>query len=139
MICPSMDSLRCYSSHPILVPRRISSKTLIRASMDDSSSRSESKKAPSSVSFNSKVNKVYEDKSMGILCYTDESGELICEGLDEGPRLTWQDMEKISREKTLKATEEDCRERILRIGGGIDWSSLQPAVSRIGGDNGEGG
>ncbi|KAL5224130.1 hypothetical protein ABZP36_010769 [Zizania latifolia] len=123
-----MDSLRCYSSHPILIPRRISSKTLIRASMDSSSS-SESKKAPSSVSFNSKVNKVYEDKSMGILCYTDESGELICEGLDEGPRLTWQDMEKISKEKTLKTTE-DCQERILQIGGGVDWSSLQAAVSK---------
>jgi hypothetical protein len=37
---------------------------------------------------------VYEDKDMGILCYTDENGELVCEGLDEGPRLTWQDMEK---------------------------------------------
>ncbi len=95
--------------------------------MDSSFSGPESKKAPNSVSFTSKVNKVtvlaslcehlnqillcanlkhhtivfqvYEDKSMGILCYTDESGELICEGFDEGPRLTWQDMEKINREK----------------------------------------
>ena len=42
---------------------------------------------------------VYEDKNMGILCYTDENGELVCEGLDEGPRLTWQDMEKLNIEK----------------------------------------
>ncbi|KAE9605797.1 hypothetical protein Lal_00025408 [Lupinus albus] len=31
-------------------------------------------------------NKVYEDESLGIVCYQDESGELICEGYDEGPR-----------------------------------------------------
>jgi hypothetical protein len=42
---------------------------------------------------------VYEDKNMGILCYTDENGELVCEGLDEGPRLTRQDMEKLNMEK----------------------------------------
>lgn len=42
---------------------------------------------------------VYEDKNMGILCYTDENGELVCEGLDEGPRLTWQDMEKLDMEE----------------------------------------
>ncbi|KAF0892785.1 hypothetical protein E2562_017748 [Oryza meyeriana var. granulata] len=124
-----MASLRCFSTHTILIPKKIHSKNLIRASMDSLSS-SESKKAPNSVSFTSKVNKVYEDKSMGIVCYTDESGELICEGLDEGPRLTWQDMEKINREKALK-TEEDRRERMLRIGvEGVDWSSLQTVVSK---------
>ncbi|KAL2336346.1 hypothetical protein Fmac_010792 [Flemingia macrophylla] len=31
-------------------------------------------------------NKIYEDQSQGILCYEDESGEIICEGYDEGPR-----------------------------------------------------
>ncbi|KAL9304221.1 hypothetical protein ACSQ67_021484 [Phaseolus vulgaris] len=31
-------------------------------------------------------NKIYEDKSQGIICYEDESGEIICEGYDEGPR-----------------------------------------------------
>ncbi|XP_061356845.1 uncharacterized protein LOC133301241 [Gastrolobium bilobum] len=30
-------------------------------------------------------NKVYEDKSQGIVCYQDERGEIICEGYDEGP------------------------------------------------------
>ena len=29
---------------------------------------------------------IYEDQSQGILCYEDESGEIICEGYDEGPR-----------------------------------------------------
>ncbi|KAI4329028.1 hypothetical protein L6164_021335 [Bauhinia variegata] len=32
-------------------------------------------------------NKVFEDQSQGIVCYTDESGEVICEGYDEGPRF----------------------------------------------------
>jgi hypothetical protein len=36
---------------------------------------------------------------MGILCYTNENGELVCEGLDEGPRLTWQDMEILNMDK----------------------------------------
>ncbi|CAJ1950645.1 unnamed protein product [Sphenostylis stenocarpa] len=31
-------------------------------------------------------NKIYEDKSQGMICYEDESGEIICEGYDEGPR-----------------------------------------------------
>uniref|UniRef100_A0A0A9G3Q3 Uncharacterized protein n=1 Tax=Arundo donax TaxID=35708 RepID=A0A0A9G3Q3_ARUDO len=65
---------------------------------------------------------------MGILCYTDENGELVCEGLDESPRLTWQDMEKLSKEKKTKA-EEDLQRRTLPVAGGIDWSSLQAAVS----------
>ncbi|XP_031492942.1 uncharacterized protein LOC116259330 [Nymphaea colorata] len=31
-------------------------------------------------------NKMYEDHETGIVCYRSEDGELICEGLDEGPR-----------------------------------------------------
>ncbi|CAN6288305.1 unnamed protein product [Urochloa humidicola] len=94
----------------------------------DACSSSESKKSPKSVSFTGKVNKVYEDKNMGILCYTDENGELVCEGLDEGPRLTWQDMEKLNLEKRAK-NQGDQRQRTLQIAGGIDWSSLLAAVS----------
>ncbi|KAE9598077.1 hypothetical protein Lal_00003889 [Lupinus albus] len=30
-------------------------------------------------------NKVYEDRSQGIVCYQDEYGEITCEGYDEGP------------------------------------------------------
>ncbi|KAM7483943.1 hypothetical protein LguiB_008526 [Lonicera macranthoides] len=32
-------------------------------------------------------NKVFEDQAKGIVCYRDNSGEIICEGYDEGPRL----------------------------------------------------
>ncbi|CAN6478434.1 unnamed protein product [Victoria cruziana] len=31
-------------------------------------------------------NKIYEDHETGIVCYRGDDGELICEGLDEGPR-----------------------------------------------------
>ncbi|KAK6911796.1 hypothetical protein RJ641_023889 [Dillenia turbinata] len=31
--------------------------------------------------------KVFEDRSSGIICYTDEKGEIVCEGYDEGPRF----------------------------------------------------
>ncbi|CAN6299566.1 unnamed protein product [Urochloa humidicola] len=125
-----MAALKCYclSSTATIVQRRKSSRTLmIRASMDACSS-SESKKSLKSVSFTGKVNKVYEDKNMGILCYTDENGELVCEGLDEGPRQTWQGMEKLNMEKKAKNQGEQ-KQRTMPIVGGIDWSSLLAAVS----------
>jgi hypothetical protein len=30
---------------------------------------------------------VFEDQVRGVVCYRDDSGEVICEGFDEGPRL----------------------------------------------------
>lgn len=48
------------------------------------------KKPQSSVQIRSSStfrNKVFEDRSTGIICYRDDSGEIICEGYDEGPRL----------------------------------------------------
>lgn len=33
---------------------------------------------------------VFEDRSEGIICYRDDSGEIICEGIDEGPRYHQQ-------------------------------------------------
>ncbi|KAF7134446.1 hypothetical protein RHSIM_Rhsim08G0244400 [Rhododendron simsii] len=32
--------------------------------------------------------KIFEDQSRGIVCYKDDSGEITCEGYDEGPRPT---------------------------------------------------
>ncbi|KAG2538293.1 uncharacterized protein LOC120691459 [Panicum virgatum] len=125
-----MAAMRCYClpSTATVVQRRKSLRTaMIRASMDACSS-SESKKSLNSVSFTGKIDKVYEDKNMGIVCYTDENGELVCEGLDEGPRLTWQVMEELNMEKKTKS-QEDHRQRTLAIEGAIDWSSLHAAVS----------
>lgn len=33
---------------------------------------------------------VFENRAEGIVCYRDESGEIICEGFDEGPRFHQQ-------------------------------------------------
>uniref|UniRef100_A0ACD5TK76 Uncharacterized protein n=1 Tax=Avena sativa TaxID=4498 RepID=A0ACD5TK76_AVESA len=120
-----MAALRFYPSSAIVVPRKLCSRILTRSPMDSC----ESKQASISASFTCKANKVYEDETMGILCYTDEKGELVCEGLDEGPRLTCQDMENLAKER-LKKTE-DWQERTLKIAGGIDWSSLQTAASIV--------
>ncbi|KAE9616007.1 hypothetical protein Lal_00017282 [Lupinus albus] len=43
------------------------------------------KKAPILRITASIKNKVYEDRSQGIVCYQDENGEITCEGYDEGP------------------------------------------------------
>ncbi|KAK3153608.1 hypothetical protein QOZ80_2BG0178180 [Eleusine coracana subsp. coracana] len=124
-----MAALRCYCGTPsyVVVARKNRPRTMIRASMDSCSSN-ESKAGSNSVRVSSQVNKVYEDRNTGILCYTDYNGELVCEGLDEGPRLTWQDMEKLNKEKRMKA-EEDLWQRTLPIAGGMDWNKLQAAVS----------
>ncbi|OAY53275.1 uncharacterized protein LOC110613498 [Manihot esculenta] len=46
------------------------------------------KKSPSLQVRSSFKDKVFENQSEGIICYRDEiSGEIICEGLDEGPRF----------------------------------------------------
>ncbi|KAI0507362.1 hypothetical protein KFK09_013485 [Dendrobium nobile] len=49
--------------------------------------------APNSLKKFNPVDKVFEDKETGVICYRDERGELICEGYDEGPRLSWQQEE----------------------------------------------
>ncbi|KAL5698581.1 hypothetical protein ACHQM5_029601 [Ranunculus cassubicifolius] len=42
---------------------------------------------PSTLLIRSSIqNKIFEDHSTGIVCYKTESGEIICEGYDEGPR-----------------------------------------------------
>ncbi|AQK59301.1 uncharacterized protein [Zea mays] len=126
-----MDALtmRCYRYSPsvAMVPMRKTSRTtMTRASIStDGCSSSEPKKKSHSVSFAGKANKVYEDKDMGILCYTDENGELVCEGLDEGPRLTWQDMEKKNENQERQRRQRTPPPTVGRI----DWSSLHAAVS----------
>ncbi|EXB64661.1 hypothetical protein L484_017995 [Morus notabilis] len=43
--------------------------------------------------------KVFEDRSNGIICYADESGEIVCEGYDEGPRYHQQIQRKSSHSR----------------------------------------
>ncbi|KAL3723554.1 hypothetical protein ACJRO7_035689 [Eucalyptus globulus] len=45
------------------------------------------RRAPAMRIRSSLKNQVFEDRAEGIICYRDENGEIICEGLDEGPRF----------------------------------------------------
>lgn len=42
---------------------------------------------------------VFEVEEQGIVCYTDENGEVICEGYDEGPRFTQQHSDDYSDQR----------------------------------------
>ncbi|CAH8293019.1 unnamed protein product [Eruca vesicaria subsp. sativa] len=41
---------------------------------------------PQLVRYSTKKNTVFDDPIQGIICYTDDNGEVLCEGYDEGPR-----------------------------------------------------
>uniref|UniRef100_A0A803NYF7 Uncharacterized protein n=1 Tax=Cannabis sativa TaxID=3483 RepID=A0A803NYF7_CANSA len=58
--------------------------------------------APSLKIRSSYKEKVFEDRSNGIICYTDESGEIICEGYDEGPRFHEQSPRKSSHSRDVE-------------------------------------
>ncbi|CAL9056707.1 unnamed protein product [Musa banksii] len=40
--------------------------------------------------------KVFEDQALGVICFRDEKGEIVCEGFDEGPRF---DQRSLARKK----------------------------------------
>ncbi|XP_056845144.1 uncharacterized protein LOC130496755 [Raphanus sativus] len=66
------------------VPKTVRSKTLM---LQQSHVQVKVKQVtvPQPIRYSTK-NTVYEDPVQGIICYTDDSGEVICEGYDEGPR-----------------------------------------------------
>ncbi|KAI3789874.1 hypothetical protein L2E82_02678 [Cichorium intybus] len=60
--------------------KKTSKRILMLAKRDSSSS------SLIPVGSSIKIQKVFEDKSRGIVCYLDDKGEITCEGYDEGPR-----------------------------------------------------
>ncbi|KAK9078394.1 hypothetical protein SSX86_002451 [Deinandra increscens subsp. villosa] len=70
--------------HPNPNPIKKTSKSVQMLANKDSPNTS-----PSCIRVGSsiKIQKVFEDKSRGIVCYLDDNGEITCEGFDEGPRL----------------------------------------------------
>ncbi|KZV36766.1 hypothetical protein F511_26618 [Dorcoceras hygrometricum] len=70
---------------PILSPNHVPIKgsTKSRVAMCANTSHFSVK----ALSISSVKNKVFEDQSVGVVCYEDENGEIICEGVDEGPRF----------------------------------------------------
>ncbi|PKU67277.1 uncharacterized protein LOC110103786 [Dendrobium catenatum] len=45
---------------------------------------------------------VFEDREIGVKCYRDEKGELVCEGYDEGPRFTVRPSECIELQRQAR-------------------------------------
>ncbi|XP_023761697.1 uncharacterized protein LOC111910152 [Lactuca sativa] len=72
-----------HASAPI---KKTSKRVLMLAKSDSSPSSSSSSSSLIRVGSSIKIQKVFEDKSRGIVCYLDDKGEITCEGYDEGPR-----------------------------------------------------
>ncbi|XP_008812395.1 uncharacterized protein LOC103723293 [Phoenix dactylifera] len=81
-------AIRC--SYPgVILPRGQTKKAMPRASMLHNSHIQHSRAAATSSCKPFAANKVvFEDQAMGIVCYIDGQGEVICEGYDEGPRFS---------------------------------------------------
>lgn len=60
------------------------------------------------------ISKVYEDQVMGIVCYRDRNGEVVCEGYDEGPRYSQQTSRKTCQQ----------RNRELQITSFLQWLQI---------------
>ncbi|EES05909.1 hypothetical protein BDA96_04G344000 [Sorghum bicolor] len=68
------------------VPRFSTSKSKVTTLRLSATAHSSHEHFPSSSSARS-IKTVFEDQVRGVVCYRDDSGEVICEGFDEGPRL----------------------------------------------------
>ncbi|XP_010465320.1 PREDICTED: uncharacterized protein LOC104745702 [Camelina sativa] len=76
---------------PCFVPKTLRSKTLmmLQQSQVQVKVKQVTVSQPQPIRYSTK-NTVFEDPTQGIICYTDDNGEVICEGYDEGPRCPTQ-------------------------------------------------
>ncbi|KAG1358894.1 hypothetical protein COCNU_08G003400 [Cocos nucifera] len=81
----SMAIICCYPV--VILPRGRTKKAAPRATMQHNGHMHHTRASTSSCKSLT-ANKVFEDQAMGILCYIDGKGEVICEGYDEGPRFS---------------------------------------------------
>ncbi|CAH2053730.1 unnamed protein product [Thlaspi arvense] len=71
---------------PCFVPKTVRSRTLmLQQSQIQVKVKQVTISQPQPIRYSTK-NTVFEDPIQGIICYTDDNGEVICEGYDEGPR-----------------------------------------------------
>ncbi|CAG7877593.1 hypothetical protein BRARA_E02692 [Brassica rapa] len=72
---------------PCSAPKTVRSKTLmLQQSQVQVKVKQVTVSQPQPIRYSTKKNTVFEDPIQGIICYTDDNGEVICEGYDEGPR-----------------------------------------------------
>ncbi|XP_006298666.2 uncharacterized protein LOC17893756 [Capsella rubella] len=76
---------------PCLAPKTVRSKTvmILQQSQVQVQVKHVTVSQPQPIRYSTK-NTVFEDPTQGIICYTDDNGEVICEGYDEGPRCPTQ-------------------------------------------------
>ncbi|CAH8260454.1 unnamed protein product [Arabidopsis lyrata] len=75
---------------PCFVPKTVRSKTwMLQQSQVHVNVKQVTVSQPQPIRYSTK-NTVFEDPTQGIICYTDDNGEVICEGYDEGPRCPTQ-------------------------------------------------
>ncbi|KAJ6308677.1 hypothetical protein OIU76_018290 [Salix suchowensis] len=82
--CLYSPRILVHNSGPVIKPV---SRILM---LKQNGSHAPTKKAPTLSVRSSLKAKVFENRAEGIVCYRDESGEIICEGFDEGPRFHQQ-------------------------------------------------
>ncbi|KAG6575412.1 hypothetical protein SDJN03_26051, partial [Cucurbita argyrosperma subsp. sororia] len=75
-------------------------------------------------------NKVFEDQSEGVICYTDENGEIVCEGYDEGPRFHPNLPEKGNHQRETEIIDLLLKQSWIHLGrGGGELSQADKGVA----------
>nr|CAD1822561.1 unnamed protein product [Ananas comosus var. bracteatus] len=118
-------AIRC-STPSAFTPRK-DSKTMIKA-FKLHSVHTQRNKANDSIKHFAVTNKVFENQQMGIVCYRDKHGEVICEGFDEGPRLSRENSggDNHQREPQISECQMEKLPQILDA----DFQSTQSAAVR---------
>ncbi|KAJ9179474.1 hypothetical protein P3X46_011258 [Hevea brasiliensis] len=120
----SSPHILAQNSGPVIKPK---SKTMMLKQ-----SKIPLKKAPTLQVRSSFKNTVFENQSEGIICYRDESGEIICEGFDEGPRFHQQ----LPR-TAYHSTSRDAviinllQQRLLQIVNGGEFNNSDNGVAAV--------
>ncbi|XP_072981893.1 uncharacterized protein [Typha latifolia] len=101
-------AIRCY--FPSIITPRKDTRYFIKA-FKLQSGHVQPCKASSTLCNSSMVNKVFENREIGVVCYRDKSGEILCEGFDEGPRLCCQNLQLINHQRETQSP--DYQEKML--------------------------
>ncbi|KAJ9190468.1 hypothetical protein P3X46_001668 [Hevea brasiliensis] len=88
------------------------------------------KKAPALQVRSSFKDKVFENQSEGIICYRDDSGEIICEGLDEGPRFH-QQLPRTAYHSRDTEIINLLQQRLLQVVSGGEFNKVDNGVAAV--------
>ncbi|XP_023000135.1 uncharacterized protein LOC111494423 isoform X2 [Cucurbita maxima] len=83
----------------------------------------------------SSINKIFEDQAEGVICYTDENGEIVCEGYDEGPRLHQNHLEKGNHHRESEILDLLLKQNWINRGKGGGGRHAEKGVLNVNGFN----